>query len=263
MKNFLEINRKAWNNRVGVHLQSDFYELDLFLKGKSSLPSLDIELLGDIRGKSILHLQCHFGMDTLSMARMGAEVIGVDFSEVAIEKAKQLSEELNVAANFICCDVMDLSKCLKETFDIVYTSYGVINWLPDLDQWGKIISNMLKPLGKLIMIEFHPVLWTLDEQFKEIKYPYSQKEPFVVDEPTYTDNGEKTVDRTITWNYGLSETINGLIQNGISIQEFNEYYYSPFNLSANMVEAASGQFKVRGLEDKIPMTYSIIGQKSK
>ncbi|MBK5719870.1 methyltransferase domain-containing protein [Dysgonomonas sp. Marseille-P4677] len=261
MKNFLETNKTAWNNRVDVHIQSDFYEFDSFMKGKSSLPSLDIELLGDIRGKSILHLQCHFGMDTLSMARMGVNVTGVDFSNTAIDKAKELSRKLNIDANFICCDVLELPQYLDETFDIVYTSYGVINWLPDLQEWGKVISTMLKTQGKFIMIEFHPVLWMLDEQFKQIEYPYSRKEPFVMKEATYTDNGKKTIDETVTWNYGLSETINGLVQNGISIQEFNEYYYSPFNLSANMIEIAPKEFKVKGLEDKIPVTYSIIGKR--
>ncbi len=261
MKNFLEINKKAWNNRVDVHLQSGFYEFDSFLNGKTSLPSLDIELLGDIRGKSILHLQCHFGMDTLSMVRMGADVTGVDFSDVAIDKAKELSRKLNIEADFICCDVLELPKYLNETFDIVYTSYGVINWLSELQQWGKVIAAMLKPQGKFIMIEFHPVLWMLDEHFKQLEYPYSRKEPFAMDEPTYTDNGEKTIDKVITWNYGLSEPINGLVQNGIAIQEFNEYYYSPFNLLSNMIETNPKQFKIKGLEDKIPITYSIIGRK--
>lgn len=163
--------------------------------------------------------------------------------------------------NFICCDALELPQYLNETFDIVYTSYGVINWFPDLQEWGKVISTMLKPQSKFIMVEFHPVLWMLDEQFKQIEYPYSRKEPFIMDEPTYTDNGEKTIDRVVTWNYGLSEPINGLVQNSISIQEFNEYYYSPFNLSANMIETTPGQYKVKGLEDKIPITYSIIGKK--
>lgn len=111
------------------------------------------------------------------------------------------------------------------------------------------------------MVEFHPVLWMLDEHFEQIAYPYSRKEPFVMDEPTYTDNGEKTIDKVVTWNYGLSEPLNGLILHGISIQEFNEYNYSPFNLSGKMIETAPEQFKVKGLEDKIPITYSVIGEK--
>ncbi len=261
MKNYIEINKNAWNNRVHVHLRSDFYKLDSFAGGESSLPALDIALLGDVRGKSILHLQCHFGMDTLSMARMGAKVTGVDFSDTAISKAKELSKELQVEACFVCCDVFNLPQVLNESFDIVYTSYGVISWLPDLQQWGKVVSAMLKPHGRFVMVEFHPILWMFDEDFKEITYQYSNKEPYVIEEPTYTDNGEETIDQTVTWNHGLSDVINGLANSGISIQKLDEYDYSPFNISPQMIETAPEKYQIKGLEGKIPMLFSILGEK--
>ncbi|RNC65393.1 bifunctional 2-polyprenyl-6-hydroxyphenol methylase/3-demethylubiquinol 3-O-methyltransferase UbiG [Proteiniphilum sp. X52] len=263
MENYLEINRKAWNNRVDTHVNSSFYDMDSFLRGASSVPSLDRKLLGDIQQKSILHLQCHFGMDTLSLSREGAKVTGADFSEKAIAKAKELRDQLQVDADFICCDVYDLPEIAKEPFDMVYTSYGVVNWLPDLDKWGKTISALLKPGGKFVMVEFHPVLWMFDENFQHIMYAYSRTEPYTAEEPTYTEQGNGTADKTVTWNYGLSEPLNGLAKNRIRIEEVNEHYHSPFNLFGNMIELEKGRYHIKGLEDKIPVTYSIVATRAK
>lgn len=140
-QNYIEINKQSWNNRTDVHVKSDFYDLDGFMKGKSSLNSIELELLGDVSGKSILHLQCHFGQDSLSLSRLGAKVTGVDLSDKAIETAKDLAQKLNADAEFICCDLYDLPNYLHKTFDIVFTSYGTIGWLPDLDKWAKIVSQ--------------------------------------------------------------------------------------------------------------------------
>ena len=156
---YLEINRKSWNNRVDVHLKSDFYDVEGFLKGESSLNDIELGLLGDIKGKSILHLQCHFGQDTISLGRLGANVTGVDLSDKAIDHAKILAGKANVNATFICCDIYDLPAHLNEQFDIIFTSYGVIGWLPDMNKWAQIISNYLKPNGKFVFVEFHPIVW--------------------------------------------------------------------------------------------------------
>jgi 2-polyprenyl-3-methyl-5-hydroxy-6-metoxy-1,4-benzoquinol methylase len=139
-ENYIEINRQSWNNRTEVHLKSEFYDLAGFLNGKTSLNEIELNLLGDITGKTILHLQCHFGQDTISLSRLGANVTGVDFAEKAIESAKQLAKDTNSNTKFICCDIYDLSNHIDEKFDIVFTSYGTIGWLPDLDKWAKIIS---------------------------------------------------------------------------------------------------------------------------
>lgn len=261
MINYLEINKEAWNNRVDIHVQSKLYNLDALLNGELSLPSLDVKLLGNIQGKKVLHLQCHFGMDTISLARLGAEVTGVDFSEKAIQKAEELSQKLQINTNFICSDIYSLPEVIHEQFDVIYTSYGVISWLPDLDKWGKIISLLLKPSGKFIMVEFHPVLWMFDETFQNIRYSYSRKEPYVMKESTYTENGSELKNKVVTWNYGLSEPINGLTKNGLFIEEIKEYYYSPFNLFASMIGVGKDKFQLIGQEDKIPLTYSLIGKK--
>ena len=140
-----QINKQTWDKKVDVHAKSKFYDLQAFKEGKSSLNSYEIEALGNVAGKSLLHLQCHFGQDTLSWSRLGANCTGVDISENAIRLAKQLSNELNEKATFVCCNVLDTSKFISETFDIVFTSYGVIGWLPDLKPWAKMISERLKP----------------------------------------------------------------------------------------------------------------------
>jgi len=134
-KKYFESNKKNWNERVAIHKNSSFYNIDRFLDEKeSSLKSLELEELGDIKGKKILHLQCHFGMDTLSLARLGADVTGVDFSEKAIELANELSKKSDIEAKYICCNVFELDKFLneEEKFDVVYASYGVFCWIPDL-----------------------------------------------------------------------------------------------------------------------------------
>ena len=148
--NYIEINRESWNNKTETHLKSEFYDLDNFIKGKTSLNSIELDLLGDVKGKTILHLQCHFGQDSISLSRLGAEVTGIDLSDKAIQSAKQIAKDTNSKANFICCNIYDLPNHLDKQFDIVYTSYGTIGWLPDLDKWARIVSQYVKPNGQFV-----------------------------------------------------------------------------------------------------------------
>src|SRR5690606_5040157 len=164
-EDYLAINKKSWNQRVQTHLDSEFYELPAFLKGKSSLNQIELDLLKDIKGKSILHLQCHFGQDSISLARMGAKVTAVDFSDKAIDAAKELCTKLGVDVNFLCSDIYELPHILDGQFDIVFTSYGTIGWLPDLQKWAKVVSHYLKNKGEFIFVEFHPVVWMFDDDF--------------------------------------------------------------------------------------------------
>jgi len=185
---FFEANKQLWNRRTAVHKDSDFYDLAGFKAGKNSLTPVELEELGDVRGKSLLHLQCHFGIDTLSLARMGARCTGIDLSNDAIKLAKELNDELKLDATFICCNVYDTSKYVLEMFDIVFTSYGVIGWLPGLAPWAKVVAERLKPGGFFYMAEFHPVVWMFDDDFTHIKYAYENKEVIVTEnEGTYTD----------------------------------------------------------------------------
>ncbi|MNU13517.1 bifunctional 3-demethylubiquinone-9 3-methyltransferase/ 2-octaprenyl-6-hydroxy phenol methylase [compost metagenome] len=179
MENYLDINRKSWNAKVEPHLKSDFYFVDEFLKGRTSLNSIELGLLGDIKGKTILHLQCHFGQDSISLSRMGAKVTGIDLSDKAIEAGKDLAKQCNIDTEFICSDVYDLPTILDEKFDIIFTSYSTIGWLPDLKKWAGVIDHFLKPNGQFIMAEFHPVVWMFDDDFKDIAYNYFNEKPIV------------------------------------------------------------------------------------
>ncbi len=255
---YINVNRQSWNNRTAAHLESAFYDVNTFLEGKSSLNEIETDLLGDVNGKIILHLQCHFGQDTISLARLGARVTGVDLSDEAILAAKNLAEKAGVSANFICCDVYDLPDHLNEHFDIVFTSYGVIGWLPDLDKWAKIISHFLKPGGILVFAEFHPVVWMFDNNFKEVAYRYFKDEPIVENESgTYADREADLELTTITWNHSIAEVLSSLFKSNIAVTSFQEYDYSPYNCFRNTIEAEPGKFRISHMKNYIPMVYSL------
>lgn len=260
--NYLEINRQSWNNKIDIHLKSEFYDLANFIKGKTSLNSIELDLLGDLTGKTILHLQCHFGQDTISLSRLGAEVTGVDLSDKAIESAKQIAKDTNANATFICCDIYDLPNHLDKQFDIVFTSYGTIGWLPDLDKWAKIVSQFLKPNGQFVFVEFHPVVWMFDDNFEKIFYRYFNSGAIVASESgTYADKTAEITQEYVMWNHGLSEVITNLIQNGLEINSLNEYDYSPYNCFNKTIEFEPKKYRIEHLENKIPMVYSIVAKK--
>lgn len=260
--NYIEINRQSWNNRVATHLKSEFYDLEHFIKGKTSLNRFELDLLGDVKGKTILHLQCHFGQDSISLSRLGAEVTGVDLSDKAIESAKQIAAETNANAKFICCDIYDLPNHLEGQFDIVFTSYGTIGWLPDLDKWAKIVSRYLKQNGKFVFVEFHPVVWMFDDNFEKIAYNYFKSDAIIETENgTYADKTADIVVESVSWNHSLSEVVTGLLQNGLELTSFEEYDYSPYNCFNKTIEFEPGKFRIEHLGNKIPMVYSIVALK--
>ncbi len=262
MKNYLQINKNLWNNKTEIHVNSEFYDNESFINGKSSLNQIELELLGDVKDKSILHLQCHFGQDTISLSRLGAKAVGVDLSDKAIETAKELAKKTNTSAEFICCDVYDLPNHLNQQFDIVYTSYGTIGWLPDLDKWAKVVSQFLKPSGQFIFVEFHPVIWMFDDDFKTIKYNYFNVTPIIeTEEGTYADKNADIKQTAVGWNHDLSEVLNSLIKNGLTIHSFNEYNYSPYNCFNKTIEIAPNRYRIEHLDDKIPMVYSLVATK--
>ncbi|MFT4662417.1 MAG: SAM-dependent methyltransferase [Patiriisocius sp.] len=259
---YKEINRKSWNRKTEVHITSVFYNNEEFIKGKSSLNPVELELLGDIRGKKVLHLQCHFGQDTISMARLGADVTGVDLSDQAILRAKELAVKTSQAAHFVNCDIYDLPNHLDEKFDIVFTSYGTIGWLPDLNRWGEIVNRYLKPKGKFLIVEFHPFVWMYDDSFDHIKYPYSSNEPIHESEVgTYANADHQENFDYVMWNHGLSHVVNSLIKNGLTINLMDEYDYSPYDIFEGSIERAPNQFVIEKFGSKVPLVYSIVATK--
>ena len=200
---YFDANKKLWNSRVNIHYNSEFYNIEKFIKTKNSLNSIELKELGDIKGKSILHLQCHFGQDTISLANLGAKVTGIDFSEIAIEKAKELNKKLNTNCDFICCNIYDLKNHLNKKFDIVFTSYGTIGWLPDINKWADIVSYFLKKNGKFLIVEFHPFIWIFDNNFKKIEYSYFHtKAPIKeISKGTYADRNKRIEMVEYGWNH--------------------------------------------------------------
>lgn len=258
LKNYKEVNRDSWNKRAEIHYDSDFYDNKNFIKGKSSLKKIELELLGDITDRSLLHLQCHFGQDTISLNRLGARTTGVDLSDKAIEKANQLAQITNSNARFIQSDLYELPKHLDEVFDIVFTSYGTIGWLPDLGRWAAIVSKYLRKGGLFIMADFHPVVWMLDDDFTHIKHNYANEKAIIEqDINTYAERNQKLNFTSVSWNHSISEILNSLIVNGLRIEVFNEFDYSPYNCFAKTIEFKPGKFRIKHLGNKIPMVYAI------
>lgn len=255
---YFEANRSLWNQRTIVHKDSDFYNLAGFKAGESVLTPIELAALGDVSGKTLLHLQCHFGMDSLDWARRGASVTGIDLSDKAIEEASNLATELGLNAKFVCCNVYDTSQWIKEQFDIVFTSYGTIGWLPDLEKWARVIAERLKPGGIFYIAEFHPVVWMFDDDFTHIKYSYENREVIITEnEGTYTDRDADIKGKEYSWNHSISEVLNALIQAGLKIESLQEYMHSPYPCFRNTVESEKDKWHIRGLEGKIPMVYSI------
>ena len=262
-ENYISINKETWNKKTEFHVDSDFYDNENFIKGKSSLNDIELNLLGNVKEKSILHLQCHFGQDTISLARLGATVTGVDLSDKAIETAKKLAIKTNSGAQFICSDIYELPQHLNEKFDIVYTSYGTIGWLPDMDKWAAIVSQFLKPNGNFIIVDFHPTLWMYDDDFEFIKHNYFNVEPIIENfEGTYADKNAPIIQDCITWNHPTSEVINSLVKQNLSINSFDEFDYSPYDCFNKTIEFAPGKFRIAHLGNKLPMVFAIKASKN-
>jgi SAM-dependent methyltransferase len=257
---YIDVNRDLWNARTGPHLTSEFYAVEPFKDGRSSLNSIEMNLLGDVSGQRILHLQCHFGQDSLSLARSGAQVTGVDLSDAAIAAAQALNAELGLSAEFICCDLYNLAIYLiGKQFDIVYASYGVLGWLPNLSRWAALVHRYLRPGGRLVLVEFHPVVWMFDNDFTRLQYSYFNTGPIEETEAgTYADTGAPIVNQSITWNHSLSEVLSNLLAQGLQINHFGEYDYSPYNCFAHAEANADGSYHIGPLGNKTLLVYSVV-----
>lgn len=261
IEEYLNINKANWNERVAIHKKSELYDLRKFRKGVNKLHSLEREELGDIRGKSILHLQCHFGMDTLSLEMLGACVTGIDFSEEAINSAIELRDDLGMKSEFVLSDVYSLPEKLNKKFDIVYTSYGVLIWLPDLIKWGEVINHFLKEGGFFYIAEVHPASMIFynssDSKKPEVKYPYFKKpEPLVFNEGgTYTDRNAKTENNTsYEWTHSLMDIFTALLNVGLKIEFFHEFDFTVWQQFPWMKKSEDGYYR---MEEEIPLLFSL------
>ena len=260
MIDYLKLNREQWNQRAKAHLTSDFYDVPGWLAGKDSLKAPELELLpADLSGLTILHLQCHFGQDTLSFARRGATVTGVDLSEEAIKAAEELAVKAGLEARFICRDLYSLPEYLDETFDIVFTSYGTITWLPDLDRWADVVQRYLKPGGRFVFAEFHNMAYLWNDDRTAIKYPYFNPEPIVEQiTKSYTDASDGLTGTEVNWDHPISAVVTALIGAGLTLTHFKEFDYSPYNCFEDMVPAGEpGRWHLRQMPGLIPLVYSL------
>ncbi len=261
-EHYIDINSQLWDKKTPFHTASAFYDNESFINGKNSLKVIETDLLGDINNKTILHLQCHFGQDTLSMARMGGIVTGVDFSVAAIAEARKLNETLSLNATFVCADVYELPTELHHKHDIVFSSYGTIVWLPDIPKWANAVARCLKPGGRFIFVETHPLALMFDDDFTGIKYSYFDTGVIVETEAgTYADRTADINMKSMTWNHSLADVLQALINAGLSISKFQEYNYSEQNCFGNMIEVAPGKYQVIGMENLIPLVYAIEAHK--
>lgn len=259
---WLKINRDSWNQRTKIHLSSGFYDVQGFKNGNDSLNTIELKLLGDIKNQKILHLQCHFGMDTLSLEKRGAIVTGVDFSEDAITYAKTLKKEMGLKSEFICSNVYDLDLTKSNEFDKLFCSYGICGWLPNLDKWGEIISKHLKSGSTFTIVDFHPAVWMYDDDFNNITYSYFNDKPYVeVESGSYASRNEKEEITSIWWNHSLSEITQSLLNNDLNLISFDEYDYSPYDCFRNTLKISDRKYRIKHLDNKIPMVYSMVFRK--
>ncbi len=253
---YFEMNRVGWDLRAGVHFDSKFYDVEGFLAGDTSLREIELAELTNVCGKRLLHLQCHFGLDTLSWARRGARCTGVDISPVAIQKARELTERAKLDAEFVCANVYNFKPREDHSFDIVYTSYGAICWLPDLSKWAEIVAANLVTGGTFYMVEFHPIYDLLTG------YSYfTRAAPDVEEEGTYTENGADAVATLATWIHPISSVASALVAVGIQVERFSEFPFSPYNCFDGMVEREPGRYYVDHKGHDVPIVYSITGRK--
>jgi SAM-dependent methyltransferase len=263
VQEYIENNRKLWDGMVPVHVASEFYDVASFKAGRSSLMRVERDEVGAVDGKTLLHLQCHFGMDTLSWARLGAEVTGVDFSGPAIAKARELATELGISARFIETDVYSLSEVLQGQFDIVFASYGVICWLPDFRRWAEIAAGCLKPGGFFYLIDFHPFANTLDDESPErpmrLRYPYrSGGVPMVFeDDGTYADRDAVLPHkRSYEFNHSIGEIVTALCDAGLGIDYLHEFPFAASQRFPEMTKGDDGYYHLPE-EGTVPLMFSV------
>jgi SAM-dependent methyltransferase len=266
---FGSANREYWDGKAAFNVAT--WDVEAFVADPARLTSIvaaDRDAVGDVRGRSLLHLQCHFGMDTLAWARLGAEVTGVDFSPRAIMIAQDLAARTGLGARFVEADLYAAPEVLRETFDVVYTGGGALCWLPDIRGWAQVVSRLLRPAGTFYIREAHPVLWSLederDDRLLVIGRPY-----FEVAEPTRWDAApiwDKEAPPEVTthyeWTHGLGEIVSALIAAGLSIESLREHRTCLWQALPFMVEGEDGWWRLPDRPERLPLMYSIRARKA-
>jgi len=262
MDEHIEANKRLWDAWTDAHVRSEFYDVEGFKRGGCTLSPIEIEEVGDVAGKRLLHLQCHFGMDTLSWARLGAKVTGVDLSERSIAQARALAEELDIPADFHQSNIYELPEKLTGQFDIVFTSAGVLAWLPDLAKWGQVIAHLLAPGGTFYIREFHPaadVFGDRDTPEPVVSHPYfNTGEALRAElEGSYADPGAAVKNESYEWFHSLADVVNALIGAGLRIEFLHEFPYTTYKSHPWLTQGDDGLWRYEGVPNSIPLMFSI------
>jgi SAM-dependent methyltransferase len=259
-------NRRLWDARTPIHVASTFYDVDGFRAGRTSLHDLEMEEVGDVAGKRLVHLQCHFGLDTLSWARLGARVTGLDFSTVAVAEATRLAGELGLAdvARFVEADVYDAVDALgAETFDVVFTSYGALTWLPDIGRWAEVCASLVAPGGFLYVAELHPATQVLDDEpgIEDLRvgYPYwTRSGPLRFEEPgTYADYDADIELPEYVWQHGLGDIVTAIIDAGLRLDYLHEHEATVFQQLPFLEQGEDGWWRLPPELPSLPFLFSL------
>ena len=268
---YLEINRLHWDERVPTHAASPGYAVARFTEDPSFLSRtvrFDLPRLGDVAGLEGVHLQCHIGTDTVSLARLGARMTGLDFSAPALEVARNLAASAGADARFVHADVYSAVEVLgQERFDLVYTGVGALCWLPSIRRWAEVVAGLLRPGGRLFIREGHPMLWAMDYRSHDgeirLRFDYfEQDEPDVIDDPgTYVDT-DQTFEHglTHTWNRGFGEIITALMDVGMRLTALEEHDSAPWEAIDGGVMAPAdehGEHRLAHRPARLPQTYTL------
>ncbi len=272
------LNRANWDDRVPVHLASSFYDLAGFRGGASSLRPFEVAEVGDVAARRLVHLQCHIGLDTLSWARLGAVVSGLDFSPPAISAASSLARELGLAAEFVVSDVYDAVAAFGgRPFDIVYTGTGALVWLPDIPRWARVVAGLLAPGGFLYLVEGHPFAQVLEDAFWAggacgaagaagaagrsglmVVRDYFDAGPQVEDYPySYTDGPALEHTRQVEFQHGLGEVITALVEAGLRVEFVHEHDVEAFGRFEMLQRREDGTYRFPPGQPRVPLMFSL------
>ncbi len=256
-------NRASWDERVPIHVASEFYDVEGWLReGRGPRPE-EAAAVGDVTGLDLVHLQCHFGLDTLAWARAGARVTGLDFSGPAIEQARVLATRagLEDRATFVCANVYDAVDALDHrTFDVVYVSLGALNWLPSVDRWASVAAALARPGGRLFLHEVHPLSDALGDAELVLEHTYFEEpEPFIDDSGlTYTDGTyPASTERNYSWNHSLGEIVTAVVDHGFVLEGLEEHDWTSFARFPWLVREGDQRYVLPPGRPRIPLSFSL------